>query len=223
MEARGNATPASGRWQCLRRLLVASAVALFLILLAYGLLTKAPNDSIDASLAKSHPSKAPGFDLPILQRGMLGTRLSSKIRHALADGDVSLTELRGTPVVLNFWASWCVPCRQEAPILERAWDRERGEGVLFVGLNMQDLSTDARAFLRDFHNTYLNIRDQGSDTAHSWGVTGVPETFFITATDRVVAHVIGVVSPAQLSQGIAAMQSGRAFGTLTGGATRPTR
>lgn len=222
MEA-DRATEADGRWRRLRRLSAPLAVGLFVALLAYGLLIKAPNDSIDASLAKAHPAPAPGIDLPLLQRGALGRQLGSKLTPALADQRITLAELKGTPVVLNFWASWCIPCRQEAPILERAWEKARGNGVLFVGLNMQDLTTDANAFLRQYHNSYLNIRDQGSDSAHSWGVTGVPETYFITPAGKVVAHVIGVVSAAQLSQGIAATKSGRAVSTLTGGATRPTR
>lgn len=214
---------ASGRFSWVRRLAAVIVVALFLALLAYGLLAKAPNDSIDASLAKSQPASAPGFDLPVLQHGALGPNLAPRVKRALADEHVSLSELKGIPVVLNFWASWCVPCRQEAPVLERAWKRARRQSVLFVGLNMQDLTTDARAFLRDFHNTYLNVRDEGSDSAHSWGVTGVPETFFITPGGRVVAHVIGVVSATQLSEGIAATKSGQAVGALTGGPSRPTR
>lgn len=214
---------ASSRFSWVRRLAPVIVVALFLALLAYGLLTKAPNDSIDASLAKSQPAGAPGFDLPVLQRGTLGPSLAPRLERALADENVSLAELKGILVVLNFWASWCVPCRQEAPILERTWKRARKQGVLFVGLNMQDLTTDAQAFLRDFHNTYLNVRDEGSGSAHSWGVTGVPETFFITPAGKVVAHVIGVVSAAQLNQGIAAAKSGKAAGALIGGASRPAR
>lgn len=211
------------RWQRVKRLLAPVAVGLFLALLAYGLLSKASNDSIDANLAKARPVSAPALELPVLQRGVLGARLGPRLAPALADQRITLPELKGSPVVLNFWASWCLPCRQEAPILEHAWEKARPRGVLFVGLNMQDLTSDARAFLHQYHNSYLNIRDQGSDSARSWGVTGVPETFFITPRTKVVAHVIGVVSPAQLTQGIAATRSGRALGTLTGGAKRPTR
>ncbi len=223
MEADRATGRGGGSWRRLKRLSAPLAVGLFVALLAYGLLIKAPNDSIDANLAKAQPAPAPGIDLSLLQSGALGRELGAKLTPALADQRITLAELKGTPVVLNFWASWCIPCREEAPILERAWEKARSRGVLFVGLNMQDLTTDANAFLRQYNNTYLNIRDQGSDTAHSWGVTGVPETFFLTPTGKVVAHVIGVVSSGQLSQGIAATKSGRAVGTLTGGATRPTR
>ena len=211
------------RWQRTRQLLAIAAVSLFVALLAYGLLSKAPNDSIDASLAKAQPAPAPSIDLPVLQRGTLGAGLGPRLAPALADQQITLAELKGSPVVLNFWASWCVPCRDEAPILEHAWEQARPQGVLFVGLNMQDLTSDAHAFIRSYHNTYLNIRDQGGDTARSWGVTGVPETFFITPRSKVVGHVIGVVTAADLREGIAASKSGQAVGTLAGGAKRPTR
>jgi cytochrome c biogenesis protein CcmG/thiol:disulfide interchange protein DsbE len=126
-------------------------------------------------------------------------------------------------VVLNFWASWCIPCREEAPTLERAWRRARAAGILFLGLNMQDFPEDARAFMREFDNTYLNVRDQSNGVARDWGVTGIPETFFITARGRVVGHVIGVVSAAQLRHGIESARRGRPLGSLKGGDRLPTR
>jgi len=200
------------RWHRVRQVLAIAAVSLFVVLLAYGLLSKAPNDS-------NRWSRVCCAVLGSVSCSANPTRLAP----ALADQQITLAELKGSPVVLNFWASWCIPCREEAPILEQGWEKARPRGVLFVGLNMQDLTTDAQAFLRDFHNTYLNIRDQGGDTARSWGVTGVPETFFITPRSKVVGHVIGVVTPADLSEGIAASQSGHTVGTLSGGAKRPTR
>jgi cytochrome c biogenesis protein CcmG/thiol:disulfide interchange protein DsbE len=198
-------------------------LGMFIALLVYGLSTKSPRTDIDEALARAEPVPAPDFELPVLERGSLGSLLARRLRPALADGRVALDELRGTPVVLNFWASWCVPCREEAPTLERAWRRARGVGVLFLGLNMQDLTGDARAFIREFDNSYLNVRDQSNGVARDWGVTGIPETFFITARGRVVGHVIGVVSPERLRDGVAASRSGRPLGSLEGGDRRPTR
>ncbi len=202
---------------------VTLVVGLFLALLVYGVVTQAPNADIDESLAQERPIEAPELELPVLQRGALGPELGASLQPALADDRVSLGELRGRPVVLNFWASWCVPCQEEAPLLERAWRAARREGVLFLGLNMQDLTEDAGDFIREFDNTYLMVRDQSNGVARDWGVTGLPETFFISTRGDVVGHVIGVVSPEQLRDGIAAARTGRPLGAIEGGARRPTR
>lgn len=199
------------------------AVGLFVALLAYGLLSSSPNDTIDTSLGNGEAVSAPGFELPVLQRGRLGGRLARRVAPALADGRMELKELRGSPVVLNFWASWCVPCRDEAPRLERGWRAAGERGVVFVGLDMQDVTEDARRFMRDFGLSYLNVRDQSDGVAHDWGVTGLPETFFISTRGRVVAHVVGAVSAGQLRDGVAAAQDGRPLGALEGGARRSTR
>lgn len=212
-----------GKFGKVTRVVALLGVALFVALLAYGLVAKAPNTGIDESLARAQTPPAPGFELPVLEEGTLGGRLSPKIEPALQDGVVALDELRGTPVALNFWASWCIPCREEAPLLERTWRDARDDGVLFVGLNMQDLTEDARAFMREFDNTYLNVRDQSNGVAREWGVTGLPETFFITAEGKVVGHVIGVISEEQLRAGIAAARSGRPVGSVSGGDQRSVR
>ena len=203
---------------------VAALVAIaFIALLAYGVLTQAPDTGIDDSLARQEKPAAPGFELPVLHRGEPGQRLAARLRGPLADGEVTLGELRGSPVVLNFWASWCIPCQEEAPLLERTWRRSRRDGVLFVGLNMQDATEDARKFIAQFDNSYLNVKDKGNDVAREYGVTGLPETFFITSRGEIVGHVIGVVSEQQLREGVDAARSGRTMGPDTGGETRPLR
>lgn len=205
------------------RLLTLLALVLFLALLTYGLLANAPDTGIDDGLARAEPVAAPRFELPLLQLGSPGPELEAVIRRASADGRVNVAELRGTPVVLNFWASWCVPCRTEAPVLEQGWRQGLKRGVLFVGLNMQDLTADARAFMQQFDNTYLNVRDESNAVAREWGVTGLPETFFLTAEGEVVAHVIGALSAGQLQSGIAAAEAGRPLRTLEGGDRRAVR
>lgn len=212
-----------GRSWGLGRILVVLGLAAFVALLVYGVATKAPDDSIDEALAQGKAADTPGFALPVLTRGQPGPRLRALVARAGADGKVRLSELRGTPIVLNFWASWCTPCRTEARVLERSWRRNRGSGVLFTGLNMQDLTGDARGFIREFGNTYLNLRDRSDDVARDWGVSGLPETFFIAADGRAVGHVIGAISEVQLRLGVAAARSGRPLQSRQGGDRKSVR
>ena len=197
--------------------------AAFVALLAYGLVTKSPDRTVDDGLRKSGSVAAPALAQPVLERGDLGDPLRARLGTVFAGRRVALAQLRGTPVVLNFWASWCDPCRAEAPVLQRTWSRERARGVLFLGLNMQDITDDAHAFTRAASVTYPSLRDRSNGVAHRWGVTGLPETFFVSAQGRVVGHVIGAVSPVQLTAGIAAAQAGRALGVESGGKRRKTR
>lgn len=215
--------PRRGRLRYAGRITAIVVAGLFLGLLAYGVLTRPQDTTIDDRLAQSQTAPAPGFDLPILQHGVLGPTLTRKLAPALADGRVSLDELRGVPVILNFWASWCVPCRDEAPALERGWQRARPQGVLYVGLNMQDISEDARTFVGEVGMDYLTIRDRSNGVARDYGVTGIPETFFIDRAGRVVGHVVGAISLAQLTAGTAAAKRGRPVGVQTGGDRRETR
>jgi cytochrome c biogenesis protein CcmG, thiol:disulfide interchange protein DsbE len=201
---------------------VLSLIAALLALLVYGLTASSPDDSIDSRLAELRAADAPAFELPVLQRGSLGP-LADELGPALADDRLALDELRGIPVVLNFWASWCPPCRSEAPLLERTWRSMRGQGVVMLGLNMQDLTGDARDFMREFRVSYPNVRDQSDAVAIDWGVAALPETFFIDARGRVVAHVIGAVSDSQLRAGVSAARSGKPVGVRSGGDRRPTR
>ena len=198
-------------------------VAGFIGLLVYGLMAQAPETGIDDQLARSRPAPAPGFELAALADGRPQARPSDRWLRAAADGKVSLGELRGTPVVLNFWASWCVPCREEAPVLRRGAERWGERGVLFVGLNMQDVVEDARSFLREFDLDFPQVRDRTNETARRWGATGIPETFFIDARGRVVAHVIGTVTSEQLDVGAEAARAGRPTTARRGGDQRPTR
>jgi cytochrome c biogenesis protein CcmG, thiol:disulfide interchange protein DsbE len=200
-----------GRWTAV------AVAALFLALLVYGLASKGPDDLIDSNLAKGRAPRAPAFTLEVLERGQLPPRVARTLVPAMADGRVSVEELRGVPVVLNLWASWCTPCREESPRLRRGWERLGPRGVAFLGLNIQDLRGDARDFSREFGLTYPSVRDARRGVADRYGATGIPETFFVDARGRVVAHVIGVVSEAQLAAGVQAALTGRVAGTVSGG------
>jgi cytochrome c biogenesis protein CcmG/thiol:disulfide interchange protein DsbE len=108
-------------------------------------------------------STAPSFKLPLL------------------DGSGMLTDedLRGNPVVINFWASWCIPCREEAPLLEKTWRAYRDQGVVFLGVNIRDAESDARRFMKEFDISYPTVRDLNQSLTRDFGVKGLPETFFV--------------------------------------------
>jgi cytochrome c biogenesis protein CcmG, thiol:disulfide interchange protein DsbE len=195
-------------------------VAGFVALLGYGLAATEPDDTINDQLAAGRSAPAPGFDLPVLSHG---SRNNPRLARALADGRLALGELRGMPVVVNFWASWCPPCRTEAPRLERAWLADSRDGVAFVGLNMQDVTDDARAFMEEFEVSYPNVRDGSDAVARDWGVTALPETFFVDQRGRVVGHVIGAIDSRQLRGGVRAAVRGLPIGSLQGGDRRGTR
>jgi cytochrome c biogenesis protein CcmG/thiol:disulfide interchange protein DsbE len=204
--------------------LAVAAGAGFLGLIIFGLLAQAPNTAIDDSLAAGRAAPAPPFNLAVLQRGDLGARMNGEVGAALAHGRLSLRQLRGTPVVLNIWASWCDPCKQEAPLLEHAWRTDgRPHRTLFLGLDQQDATNDASSFMRSYRVDYPNVRDPGSDVPRSYGATGIPETYFISPRGEVVDHVIGVITSAEMRDGILAARRGQPLGVKSGGARRPSR
>lgn len=204
--------------------LAVAAATGFLGLLVFGVVVQSPSTAIDDSLAAGRAAPAPPFKLAVLQRGQLGAGLEGRVGAALAHDQVSLRQLRGTPLVLNIWASWCDPCKQEAPLLARAWRTEARAGkTLFVGLDQQDATTDAHAFMRSYGIDYPNVRDPGNDVPRSYGATGIPETYFISARGDVVDHVIGVISAAELRDGINAARRGQPLGVKSGGARKPSR
>jgi cytochrome c biogenesis protein CcmG/thiol:disulfide interchange protein DsbE len=122
------------------------------------------------------------------------------IRPLNGTGEVRLSEFRGQPVVLNFWASWCAPCRQEAPILNAAARRYQGR-VQFLGVDIQDSSAAALTFQSSVRSPYP-VGPAVAGGASAYGVTAPPETFFIDRQGRVTASVVGPVSERQLQLSI---------------------
>ncbi len=117
---------------------------------------------------------APAFSAPLLDGG----------------GSLTLSQLRGRPVLLNFWASWCVPCKEEAGMLRRA-HRTYGDEVAFVGVDIKDAKTDALKFVERERLFYQHVRDEQGAIYDDYGLTGQPETFLIDENGVVVEHVNG--------------------------------
>jgi len=147
-------------------------------LLVYGLAQSTPDRDIDEALARGERKQAPDFSAPNLSGG----------------GQTSLSDYRGKVVVLNFWASWCEPCREESPLLDRWHARisKDGRGTV-LGVDVLDVSDDARDFVREFGLDYPMLHDGEGEVLGRYGVVAYPETFVIDRRGRIVASRRGPV------------------------------
>ncbi len=122
------------------------------------------------------------------------------------DGQViRLSDLRGQVVVINFWASWCPPCRDEAPYLEQTWRAYKDKGVMFIGVDYLDTEKKARAYLAEFDITYPNGPDVGTRIADAYRIKGVPETFFVDKRGNLRGVKIGPLQPPELEERLDAL------------------
>jgi cytochrome c biogenesis protein CcmG, thiol:disulfide interchange protein DsbE len=116
------------------------------------------------------------------------------LRRLGGPGTVSLQSLRGKPVVLNFWASWCDPCKAEARVLEQAWTQYRARGVVFLGVDFHDLASDARRFVVAHALSFPMLQDGSGEVTGRYGITQVPETYIVDRSGRIVAHIAGPIT-----------------------------
>jgi cytochrome c biogenesis protein CcmG/thiol:disulfide interchange protein DsbE len=138
-----------------------------------------------------------------LSQGGTPTAPAFSLERLDGSGELSLASLGGKTVVLNFWASWCGPCKDETPLLQRGWGRWKGKNVVFVGVDVKDFRGDARSFLSRFGVTYPNVYDGKGSLVGRYGVTGFPETYFIDGRGRVRYRIAGpVADAADLDAGI---------------------
>lgn len=160
------------------------AVAAFVGLLVYGLVSKGSSGVAVGDVAPDGP-------LPRLEGG----------------GDGSLREYKGRWVLVNFWASWCIPCKQEAPALEDFQHEHGGPRFTVLGIDSRDLSGDGRAFVRRFGLSYPQLRDGDGATAHDYGTTGVPENYLVDPAGKVRWLLHGPVDEEYLRDSVAPLLS----------------
>jgi len=170
--------------------LVAAAVAvvaLLIGLLAWQVVRTDQGRSLRDRVAAGENPPAPVFRLDALDDS----------------GPVALSDLRGKAVVVNFWASWCLPCKEESRTLEEAWQRWRDRDVVILGLDLQDFSGDAQRFVDRYGISYPVLRDKDNWTWGRYGLTGLPETWFVDRRGRLVGDAIqGPVSADDLDRNI---------------------
>lgn len=158
-------------------------------LMAWGLTNKVPVTALSGSTRLQQ--LAPPFKLMLLDGGQL-ERLATSTR----------------PMVINFWASWCAPCRDEADDLERVWRSFADEGVMFVGVNIQDSVESAREHVREFGLTYPNGRDSEGVITVDYGVIGIPVTFFVNKFGIVERRWVGELDESLLQTWVGEMLAG---------------
>jgi cytochrome c biogenesis protein CcmG/thiol:disulfide interchange protein DsbE len=155
-------------------------------LLAYGLVQTDPDRSVDRALEAGEREEAPELELPRLSGGGTG----------------SLADYRGEVVVLNFWASWCKPCKEESPLLER-WHRKiRSQGGLVLGVDMLDVTAHAEEFIDEYGLTYPMLKDKDGEGLERYGVVQYPETFAIDRQGRIAAAQRGPVDEAWMKANV---------------------
>ena len=144
---------------------------------------------------------APDFELPVV--GHKGST-------------IALSSLEGQVIVLNFWASWCLPCRDEAPGLRSAWEGSRGQqGVLFLGVNEMDDEAEAQAFQREFHMSYPSVFDPAASLAADYGFFGLPVTYVIDAQGVMRYRFAGSVTESALVDAVRSVLRGVGKETVT--------
>jgi cytochrome c biogenesis protein CcmG/thiol:disulfide interchange protein DsbE len=162
-------------------------------LLVYGVTAQSASRTLDERVARGERPSAPEAtrSLPLLD----------------GRGRGSLAAYRGKVVVLNFWASWCEPCEVEAPLLERAQASLARSGATVLGVTYLDASPDSRSFVRRYHLTYPNLRDNNGSFAHSYGTDQLPESFVIDRDGHIAAISRGEIDQSFLDRAIALAQS----------------
>ncbi len=137
------------------------------------------------------------------QAGPIASGMAPNFTITGFDGrTVTLSKLRGQVVIINFWASWCPPCREEAAYLEQTWRKYESKGVIFIGVDWVDTEKEALAYIDEFDITYLNGPDVGTRIAQAYNIQGVPETFYVAKNGELRGVHIGPLTSPELDEKI---------------------
>ena len=167
------------RWKIFSIVAIAALALALFALLAFGLANRTPATGRSGMTRVGKP--APQFSMTLL-----------------SGSEFRLEEHLGDPMVINFWASWCPPCRDESPGFQRVWKKYQDEGIRFIGVNIQDTQEDATAYVQEFGLTFPNGRDPDGTITVEYGVIGLPVTFFIGANGVVDGRWVGSVPENEL-------------------------
>jgi cytochrome c biogenesis protein CcmG, thiol:disulfide interchange protein DsbE len=191
-------------------ILVSLAGAGLVALLVYGVTAQAPDRTLDEAVAHGERPAAPDAHrpLPLLTAGSARTDTADP---ATTTG--SLAEYRGKVVLLNFWASWCVPCQDEAPLLERTQRRLQPHAGTVLGVTYLDDAPDSHTFVRENRLTYPSLRDTTGEFAHAYGTEQLPESFVIDRAGGIVAISRGEVDQAFVNKAVRLAETERASET----------
>ena len=151
-----------------------------------------------------------GWALVKVTNGQVDSGVAPDFTITSFDGKtITLSELRGQVVIINFWASWCPPCREEAAYLEATWRKYRDQDVVFIGIDYVDTETEALAYIKEFDITYLNGADLGTRISQAYRMDGVPETYYVAKNGELRGMKIGPLSPPELDEKIEALLAER--------------
>jgi cytochrome c biogenesis protein CcmG, thiol:disulfide interchange protein DsbE len=169
--------------------------AALIALLAFGVFAIGSNRTLDQALADGEHPPAPEYarELPTLS----------------GHGHQSLADYRGHVVLLNFWASWCPPCHNEAPLVETAQRELERHGGTVLGVSTQDTAGDSRGFIAEYRLTYPDLRDVTGSFVHAYGTTALPESFIIDPEGRIRGISRGEIDRAFVAQAVSLAESGR--------------